>query len=39
MMEELKQCPLCGGEAAYESTQHKHGIVYSVYIVKNVGSK
>jgi Lar family restriction alleviation protein len=31
MTDELKPCPLCGGEAVYESTQHKHGIVHSVY--------
>lgn len=33
-MEELRLCPLCGGEAVYESTQRKHGIVYSVYCEK-----
>ena len=33
-MEELKPCPLCGGEAAYDSAQRKHGIVYSVYCEK-----
>ena len=30
----IKKCPFCGGEAVYESTQRKHGIVYSVYCEK-----
>ncbi len=30
-MEELKSCPFCDGEAVYESTQQKYGVVYSVY--------
>lgn len=33
-MEVLKPCPFCGGGAIYESTQRKHGIVYSVYCEK-----
>lgn len=33
-MEGLKACPFCGEEAVYESTQRKHGIVYSVYCEK-----
>lgn len=31
MEEMLRACPFCGGESGYESTQQKHGIVYSVY--------
>jgi Lar family restriction alleviation protein len=31
MTDELKPCPLCGGEAVYESSQPKHGIVHSAY--------
>ena len=27
----IKPCPFCGGEAEYESTQQKYGIVHSVY--------
>ena len=30
-MEEIKPCPFCGGEVIYESTQQRHGIVYSLY--------
>lgn len=30
-MSELKPCPFCGGEAGYESTQHKYGVVHSIY--------
>ena len=30
-MMDIKTCPFCGGKAGYESTQHKYGIVYSVY--------
>jgi Lar family restriction alleviation protein len=30
-MEMLEKCPFCGGEAGYESTQRKYGIVHTVY--------
>ena len=33
-MKELKPCPFCGGAAVYESTQHRHDIVYNVYCEK-----
>lgn len=30
-MEELKNCPFCCGEAEFDETQKKYGVVYSVY--------
>ena len=31
MEEILRNCPFCGNEAGYESTQRKYGVVYTVY--------